>query len=74
MESFEIDVKHLDTLHHLRVEHEGEDPEFRVYRESELVGTLRCECDERGDYWVSNDLIDADFLEKIGDRIEKYHR
>ena len=74
MKSFEVTVNHNGSAHHLRVEPHPEEPEFRVYMGDAYLGVLRNDCDESGDYWCTTDLIDAEFVDKIGERIEKYER
>lgn len=73
MESFEIEVSHQDAIHKLRVECDSEDPEYRIFRGEEPLGTIKPDTDHDL-YWISEDIQDTEFLEKIGDRIEKYHR
>lgn len=74
MESFTIIVDHHGQNHELRVVPHPEVPEFELHQGEVYLGKIRNECDERGDYWCSEDLIDPEFLEKIGERIEKFER
>ena len=74
MESFEITVLHNGQHHVLKVTPHPEESEFELHQGDIYLGKLRNDCDERGDYWYSTDLIDPEFLEKIGERIEKFER
>lgn len=73
MESFEIKISHEGTEHLLRIECDSEDPEYRVFRGEEPIGTLKPGINQDLN-WISDDIQDKEFLEKIGDRIENYLR
>jgi hypothetical protein len=74
MEPFDIKVDHNGQTHDIHVVPHEEDPVFELQQGGIDLGKIRNECDDRGDYWCSEDLIDAEFLQKIGERIEKYER
>lgn len=74
MEPFDIKVEHQGQSHEFHVVPHAEDPEFELFQGEISLGKLSNKCDERGDYWCSEELTDNDLLEKIGDRIEKYER
>lgn len=73
MESFEITVDYKGAKHLLNVQCDSEEPEYRIFRGEEPLGTVKPET-EHDLYWVSEDMVDEEFIEKIGERIEKYHR
>ncbi|RZL02586.1 MAG: hypothetical protein EOO89_29040 [Pedobacter sp.] len=73
MESFDIRVEHNGATHLLTVHCDGEDPEYLIFRDQEPVGTVKPDTDHDL-YWISEDIMDAEFVEKIGDRIERQHR